>query len=953
MLVVATIVYAINPQVMNVEASPDYIELDDETRISAELRHNSSISEVNSEVLYSNSTINFFDMLLDPFFTNESGISLAPFNLTAPSFNISIDCHDFTDSSGCNVNFSTFFNSCGNVIFDDDEIIGGAGENNDIDVQLCVIEDDEYYNITFDRLGYNSSNEVAVKYCIDSGYGVDDCSDWVLNSTNPHYNESYVKTPIGGIYQSFFFESDYGGIYNVTIHANDTIGNMNDTEKTSFFVNDWYPPGVSLDSPNDGSTRSNGNITFNCSADDDYNLVNMTLYTNTSGAWQAEETKSLTGIDNSTGFLINEISLGTYNWNCLAYDNDSMSSWASHNYSLTIGNDSDLPVISLIGPANNTIDNDGSVLFTYNVTDATSSINNCSLLLNDEINNTDYSINEGTAQAFYLSGLNEDSYNWSINCYDNFDDGNLGVSDKMSVEIYDNTTPIVSLVNPENGYTDKTGDVLFEYVVKDSSNDIANCSLIFNGTINQTDSTVVELEDQNFTINNLTYGTYEWTVNCTDTSSNANEGTPAYTWEVIVNEKPSVTLNSPAFNSTDIDGDIVFNYTVQDDGLLNNCTLYHNISGIWQANQSNTFVQTNVSLFFYVYNIADGEYGWNVYCYDDARNPTEVKGRYTNMLLNVNKLPPEVSTMPNLSWSEDDTLELNLSNYFSDPKGDDLTYSVWHSNNVSITINNDTNMAVLESDKNWFGNISAVFTAFDEHDMNTSSNNITYTVFEEGDTKPRFISVTPINNSIDDDGYIFFEVNVTDDYALTNVSLYSNRTNENLTLEETKVLTGLTNSTIFNLTDLSDGLYEWAIVANDNASQQEWTEIYVVNVSVQAELSHGFPSWIVNNVNTTRYVTISYSSYLNNSLVLGNLTIHEADGELYFTKNMSEVSGFDANLLMYHPQKVNLTPDEVFDNNFTVGNTAGLNMSFEYYYKGKSYELKDNVTIEIFGEAQW
>jgi hypothetical protein len=124
-------------------------------------------------------------------------------------------------------------------------------------------------------------------------------------------------------------------------------------------------------------------------------------------------------------------------------------------------------------------------------------------------------------------------------------------------------------------------------------------------------------------------------------------------------------------------------------------------------------------------------------------------------------------------------------------------------------------------------------------------------------------------------------------------------------------------------------------------------------VNITANLTQYIPTWIVNNVNTSQYVTVTYSKYLNNSLTLGNLTIYEADGELYFTKNMSNVSGFGADSLMVHPQLINLTPNEVFDGNFSVGNTAGLNISIKYYYKGKEYTTTDNVTIEIVNETRW
>lgn len=718
----------------------------------------------------------------------------------------------------------------------------------------------------------------------------------------------------------------------------------------SFYVSAQDSPGVSLISPPNEATKSTGNISFNCSATDDFNLVNITLYSNTTGIWQAEETQNLTGTNGSVIFSINNISSGNYKWNCLVYDNDSLSNWGGFNYTFSIGNDTDNPSITLENPANNTLDSDGLILFTYNVTDTSSGIANCSLILNGNINKTYYTIYEERKQFFVLSDLTNGNYTWSINCSDNSDYNNIGSSEERIIEVVDNSTPIISLLDPGNGYTDKTGDIIFEYVVKDYGYNIANCSLIFNGTINQTNSSITESERQNFTINNLSYGKYEWGVNCTDTSPNLNQGS-SYTFEVLVNKKPIVTLNTPIYNSTDMDGDIIFNFTVQDDGLLRNCTLYHDMNGTWLPNQSNTFVQPNVSLYFIMENAPNGDYEWNVICYDDARYPNEAWGGYSNFVLNINKTPPEVSAIPNLFWTEDDILILNLSNYFSDPKGDDLTYIVEHSDHVNITLNNETSIAILESEKNWFGNISVIFTAFDEHGMNVSSNNATFTVFEGTDTKPRFISISPANNSINNDGYIFFNCTVTDDYALTNISLYSNTTG-NWTLEETKGITGLTNSTIFNITNLSDGYYQWACLAYDNASQTKWSDIYVVNVSIGLEEFYNtFPPKVVNNIDAKDAIIITYSYYLNNSILLGNLTIKESDDELYYTKNMSEESyflhnGTDPWLIVYfHKIITNLT--NIFDNNFSVGNSETLNISLDYWINDNQFTIYDNATIEI------
>jgi len=93
-------------------------------------------------------------------------------------------------------------------------------------------------------------------------------------------------------------------------------------------------PTVTLVSPSDAGTSTTSSI-FECSATDDNALVNMTLYGNWTGAWSSEETKPLTSTSDSETFSVT-VTAGTYVWNCLAFDDERQSSFASNNYTVTI-----------------------------------------------------------------------------------------------------------------------------------------------------------------------------------------------------------------------------------------------------------------------------------------------------------------------------------------------------------------------------------------------------------------------------------------------------------------------------------------------------------------------------------------------------------------------------------------------------------------------------------------
>ncbi len=107
------------------------------------------------------------------------------------------------------------------------------------------------------------------------------------------------------------------------------------------------------------------------------------------------------------------------------------------------------PIINIIGPLNNSGDADGNITFSYNTSDA-NDVDNCSLIINNEINMTDTSITEDTKINFLLNNVAIGSYNWSINCTDN--NGYIGSSSNRafivsSMKNFNGSTTNISLVD--------------------------------------------------------------------------------------------------------------------------------------------------------------------------------------------------------------------------------------------------------------------------------------------------------------------------------------------------------------------------------------------------------------------------------------------------------------------------------------------------------------------------
>ncbi len=207
------------------------------------------------------------------------------------------------------------------------------------------------------------------------------------------------------------------------------------------------------------------------------------------------------------------------------------------------------PTITLIAPANNTLNTTTNTIdFYYNVTDQ-NNVDNCSLIINNKINKTDTSITKDTTQSITVF-LENDNYNWSINCTDTF--GNTGESETRNISINaptDTQAPTINLISPANNtLNDLPGDIDFYYNVSDL-NEIVNCSLIINNKINKTAQTPERDTTQSITTN-LISGNYNWSINCTDIFGNENSS-----------EWRNITINTAFINVTMCNATLVSVFT--------------------------------------------------------------------------------------------------------------------------------------------------------------------------------------------------------------------------------------------------------------------------------------------------------------------------------------------------------------------------------------------------------
>ena len=216
---------------------------------------------------------------------------------------------------------------------------------------------------------------------------------------------------------------------------------FNTSNFSSFSANGSFddPPVVTLNSPSASNVSESAvpaNYTFNCSATDDIQLVNMSLYiTNPSNSSFAfNQSTTITGTTNTTNWTLS-LGVGNYTWNCLAFDNISNSSFATSNRSIAL-----TELSASVSNAPNV---------TQPVITPTTAYTNDTLTANTTYNDTGGSSSATVYFLWYLNGTNiYNQTNASIangtTVITSLNSNNFSKDDLINVSVYANNTSAVS-----------------------------------------------------------------------------------------------------------------------------------------------------------------------------------------------------------------------------------------------------------------------------------------------------------------------------------------------------------------------------------------------------------------------------------------------------------------------------------------------------------------------------
>lgn len=424
--------------------------------------------------------------------------------------------------------------------------------------------------------------------------------------------------------------------------------------------------------------------------------------------------------------------------------------------------------------------------------------------------------------------------------------------------------------------------------------------------------------------------------------------------ELVLNEGPQIEFSRVVEENIEhTDGNVKFEFTVHNDELIRSCTLYHNINQPFRpdSKQINTFVQVDYPITFTLENVPDGNYKWGVVCEDRLFR----KNYLDEISFIVKKSPPESLDIPDIEIKEDGLFILNLSEYFSDSNDPYLTYeAIDYLEEIKIKIDQITGLAYIEPNKNWFGTTETKFVALNKLSLETESNSIKIVVSQEGDTPPRFVSQVAQGideEGVDEDGYLFLECNVTDDYNVKEVSLYSDTSGE-WKLEETREINSIDSSINFELKDIPNGQYSWACSSKDNLDNETISQKQEIEVKIKIKLENEIPSFMVNNIETMRSVDVAFSKYLDKDINLSRLSLIKPNSQIYYEADFSKAKRVDIDTPkrpkeVVYIQDIKINPEIIFEGEFYIGNKIDLEIILDYTFKGQKRTESIFKTIEI------
>jgi hypothetical protein len=385
-----------------------------------------------------------------------------------------------------------------------------------------------------------------------------------------------------------------------------------------------------------------------------------------------------------------------------------------------------------------------------------------------------------------------------------------------------------------------------------------------------------------------TIGSFNLTI--TITSQNTSNTNKTLLSLVRDDNNPGINITSP-INGTFVNGDVDFNVSSSD----------LNLSRIeFYINKNLVLNDINLSKTFN-WSTANGSYPDDVYelksiAYDSAGNSNFSMVNVT--VNNTDDAPILIKNIPTINLIEDnDSTILNLSFYFKTLDGDNLKYNFTQPDNVTVHVNNDTQIANFSPAPDFAGINYITFTAIDSNSNTQSSNNVTINVLNVNDAPSSPVLNSPISgsnvtssigkatlrwsNSVDADGdTITYKVYISNDS--NNIRLNSTTTINSVELNglqnnvtfywqvsATDGTLDSANTTKFNFTMLRDNtpvLNRWTWDNTINTSSTNASPIVAENKTLSFTINASDPdndtinfTWYIDSIEKSNVQNFTYN----------------------------------------------------------------------------------------------
>jgi len=181
--------------------------------------------------------------------------------------------------------------------------------------------------------------------------------------------------------------------------------------------------------------------------------------------------------------------------------------------------------------------------------------------------------------------------------------------------------PTITLHYPENLSNTSSTTTTFNFTATDNYYSVLNCSLLINGTVNQTDLSTSSGTVTEFTVSNLGENGYSWTISCNDSSSRVN--TSEMRTFTVDTSKPifnSLTTTPSSANELDPMGNITESANVTD-----NMTDVGTVKLQYRLNTASTYTNLTMSFDGVWYNATfnattAGTYNIRIWANDTVNN---------------------------------------------------------------------------------------------------------------------------------------------------------------------------------------------------------------------------------------------------------------------------------------------------------------------------------------------